>query len=79
MLHNWVREFARWVPSSLRVVLYDGNPDERRALQREVLDRRAFNVVVTNYELIMRDKAALRKVGGRVVVVPGALDAQGDA
>lgn len=63
VLHNWVREFGRWAPSSLRVVLYDGTPDERRALQRDVLDRSTFNVVVTNYELIMRDKAALRKVG----------------
>ncbi len=64
VLHNWVREFAQWTPDTFRVVLYDGSPDERRALQKTYLDRNNFHVLVTNYELVMRDKAALRKVCG---------------
>lgn len=43
-------------------MLYDGLPEERRALQREVLEQGAFSVCLTHYDLAMRDRAALRKV-----------------
>ena len=72
-LSNWANEFAKWAPP-LRVVPYDGSPDERRALRAEHLDGAgggnapAFNVLVTHYDLVIRDKAFLRKVwmGGLV-------------
>jgi hypothetical protein len=54
-------EFGRWLPEC-RVVLYDGLPEERRALQREFLEPGDFNVCLTHYDLAMRDRAALRKV-----------------
>jgi hypothetical protein len=54
-------EFGRWLPGC-RAVLYDGLPEERRALQREVLEPGAFSVCLTHYDLAMRDRSALRKV-----------------
>ena len=54
-------EFQRWLPGA-RVVLYDGTPEERRVLQRDV-EARDFMVLLTHYDLAMRDRAALRKVG----------------
>lgn len=66
-LSNWANEFAKWAPP-LRVVPYDGGPEERRALRAEHLDgvagggNAAFNVLVTHYDLVIRDKAFLRKV-----------------
>ena len=54
-------EFGRWLPGC-RVVLYDGPPEERRALQRGVLEPAAFSVCLTHYDLAMRDRSALRKV-----------------
>ena len=47
----------------MAVVMYDGSPDERKPLQRDRGEKGTFNVLVTHYDLVMRDKAALRKVG----------------
>ncbi len=58
---NQASEFGRWLPGP-RVVLYDGLPEERKTLQREVLEPGAFEVLLTHYDLAMRDRAALRKV-----------------
>ncbi len=46
----------------MAVVMYDGTPDERKQLQRDRLEKGTFNVLVTHYDLVMRDKSALRKV-----------------
>lgn len=46
----------------MAVVMYDGSPDERKQLQRDRVEKGTFNVLVTHYDLVMRDKAALRKV-----------------
>ena len=63
VLMHQATEFGRWLPGC-RVVLYDGLPEERRALQREVLEPAAFSVCLTHYDLAMRDRSALRKVPG---------------
>lgn len=46
----------------MSVVMYDGSPDERKQLQRDRVEKGTFNVLVTHYDMVMRDKAALRKV-----------------
>jgi hypothetical protein len=56
-----MNEFAKWVPS-MGVVLYDGGMEERKAIRAEHLDKPAFNVLVTHYDLIIRDKNVLKKV-----------------
>ncbi|KAJ1547279.1 hypothetical protein HK405_006274, partial [Cladochytrium tenue] len=57
---NWVLEFDKWAPS-VRKVVYKGTPAERKALAAEV--RRAeFNVLITTYEYIIKEKALLAKV-----------------
>ena len=61
MLSNWGQEFIKWAPD-MAVVMYDGSPDERKQLQKERVEKGTFNVLVTHYDLVMRDKAALRKV-----------------
>lgn len=61
VLSNWGQEFAKWAPD-MAVVMYDGSPDERKQLQRDRVEKGTFNVLVTHYDLVMRDKAALRKV-----------------
>ena len=62
VLSNWRKEFQKWAPS-MDVVLYDGPPEERRVLRTDHLERGTFNVLITHYDLVMRDKAVLRKVG----------------
>lgn len=58
---NWANEFAKWAPS-LKAVLYDGTPDERKALRAEHIDPGGFNTLITHYDLALRDKTVLRKV-----------------
>ena len=61
VLSNWGLEFVKWAPA-MGVVMYDGTPEERKQLQRDRLEKGTFNVLITHYDLVMRDKAALRKV-----------------
>ncbi|CAL8470241.1 g9783 [Coccomyxa elongata] len=69
-LSNWMNEFAKWAPS-MGVVLYDGGMEERKAIRAQHLDAAApaFNVLVTHYDLIIRDKNALKKVQWEMLVV----------
>jgi ATP-dependent helicase STH1/SNF2 len=59
-LPNWAREFAQWAPG-LRVVTYEGSPDERAELWQTKLRPGAFHVLLTNYEKLMSEG----RVGGR--------------
>ncbi|KAM7462757.1 hypothetical protein LguiA_030878 [Lonicera macranthoides] len=61
VLPNWVNEFATWAPSIV-AILYDGRLDERKALREEYSGEDKFNVLITHYDLIMRDKAFLKKI-----------------
>ena len=61
MLSNWSTEFDKWAPS-MGCVMYDGTMEERKTLRLEVVEPGRFNVLLTHYDLAMRDKAMFRKV-----------------
>ena len=64
VLPNWSAEFARWAPG-LTAVLYDGAPEQRRAIREKWLSRpRSFHALLTHYDLAMRDARALRSLPG---------------
>lgn len=67
VLPNWINEFQTWAPS-IGAFLYDGRLDERKAM-REELSEGKFNVLITHYDLIMRDKAFLKKIPWFYMVV----------
>jgi len=50
----------RWAPK-MNVITYRGNKIERRDLHSRVREG-DFNVVVTTYEMILKDRAVLSKV-----------------
>lgn len=56
---NWSGEFAKWAPSVV-TVSYKGNPTQRRVLQNELRDRH-FQVVLTTYEYIIKDRIHLSR------------------
>lgn len=60
-LSNWVLEFEKWAPS-VHVVAYKGSPGMRRTLQGQMRATK-FNVLLTTYEYVIKDKAVLAKVG----------------
>ncbi|XP_078167535.1 putative ATP-dependent DNA helicase CHR719 isoform X1 [Carex rostrata] len=61
VLPNWAQEFSTWAPS-VTAVLYDGRPEQRKAIREEYFGDGKFSVLLTHYDLIMKDKKYLNKV-----------------
>ena len=59
-LSNWILEFEKWAPT-MTTIAYKGSPATRRSVQVQ-LRHSKFNVLVTTYEYIIKDKAVLSKV-----------------
>ncbi|XP_057538661.1 probable ATP-dependent DNA helicase CHR12 [Amaranthus tricolor] len=68
VLPNWVHEFQTWVPSIV-AVLYDGRQETRKAIREEYFGEGKFCVMITHYDLIMRDKQYLKKIHWHYMVV----------
>ncbi|UKZ63307.1 uncharacterized protein TrAtP1_004537 [Trichoderma atroviride] len=59
-LTNWNLEFEKWAPSVSRVV-YKGPPNTRK-LQQEKIRQGRFQVLLTTYEYIIKDRPILSKI-----------------
>lgn len=59
-MSNWVLEFERWAPSVIKIA-YKGSVDMRRALQSQIKGTK-FNVLLTTYEYVIKDKSVLAKI-----------------
>jgi SWI/SNF-related matrix-associated actin-dependent regulator of chromatin subfamily A protein 2/4 len=59
-LSNWVMEFDRWAPSLVKIA-YKGAPNQRRQFHSQIKSSR-FNVLLTTYEYVMKDRGVLSKV-----------------
>jgi ATP-dependent helicase STH1/SNF2 len=57
---NWSGEFAKWAPA-VKIISYKGNPAQRRNLQAE-LRMGQFQVLLTTYEYIIKDRPILCKI-----------------
>ncbi|KAM3755195.1 hypothetical protein ACB098_02G022400 [Castanea mollissima] len=68
VLPNWSYEFAMWAPS-IAAFLYDGRQEERKAMREKLSGEGKFNVLITHYDLIMRDKAFLKKIHWYYMIV----------
>merc|ERR1719341_265742 len=66
-LSNWMMEFQKWSPS-VTVVSFKGSPQQRRAVQGVIRSGR-FNVLVTTYEYITREKALLAKLRWKYMII----------
>lgn len=47
---------------SISTVLYDGGVNERKVMREEISGEGKFNVLITHYDLVMKDKVFLRKI-----------------
>ena len=63
---NWKSELNTWLPDS-RCVYYVGNKEERHRKYVQEVAPLQFNVLVTTYEFVMRDRTKLSKVGALTV------------
>ncbi|KAF3846852.1 hypothetical protein F7725_003930 [Dissostichus mawsoni] len=66
-LSNWVYEFDKWAPSVVKVS-YKGSPVARRAFL-PILRSGKFNVLLTTYEYIIKDKQVLAKLRWKYMIV----------
>ncbi|XP_028980355.2 E1A-binding protein p400 isoform X4 [Esox lucius] len=53
---SWEMEFKRWCPG-LKILLYLGNRQERRAKRRWWGEANSFHVCVTSYKLLLKDQS----------------------
>jgi SNF2 family DNA or RNA helicase len=67
-LSNWVNELNKWAPDIMKVV-YKGTPTLRKVLYKEEVEQGNFNLLLTTYEYIMKDKSSLRKHMWQYIIV----------
>lgn len=70
-LRNWMNEFKRWVPAFNCVCLI-GSQDERNQVIREQIEPGGWDVLVTSYEIVLRESAMLKKFNWRYIVIDEA-------
>ncbi|XP_062844516.1 probable global transcription activator SNF2L1 [Trichomycterus rosablanca] len=70
-LHNWMNEFKRWVPS-LKAVCLIGDKNARAAFIRNVMMPGEWDVCVTSYEMVIREKSVFKKFNWRYLVIDEA-------
>ncbi|XP_056642745.1 ATP-dependent helicase brm-like isoform X1 [Diorhabda sublineata] len=66
-LSNWVLEFEKWSPSVV-VVSYKGSPCVRRQIQSQMRSTK-FNVLLTTYEYVIKDKGVLAKLPFKYMII----------
>mmetsp|Transcript_11159 Transcript_11159/g.46590 ORF Transcript_11159/g.46590 Transcript_11159/m.46590 type:complete len:871 (+) Transcript_11159:132-2744(+) len=65
---NWVRELEAWLPSSRKVV-YRGDRNTRKQIQQHEMAQADFNVILTTYEMVIKDKSTLTKWKWKYIIV----------
>ncbi|XP_023332066.1 chromatin-remodeling complex ATPase chain Iswi [Eurytemora carolleeae] len=70
-LANWMNEFKKWCPT-LRAVCLIGDQETRNAFIRDVMMPGGWDVVVTSYEMILREKSVFKKFNWKYMVIDEA-------
>lgn len=71
-LQNWVNEFNKWCPS-LTVACLKGSADERNEFINGTLNHSdKWEVLITSYEIFIIEKAALKKISWKYVIIDEA-------
>lgn len=70
-LDNWNREFTMWTPE-VNVLILQGAKEERHQLINERLIDEKFDVCITSYEMILREKTHLKKFAWEYIIIDEA-------
>lgn len=70
-LDNWNREFQRWTPE-VNVLVLQGAKEERHELINDRLVDEKFDVCVTSYEMVLREKSHLKKFAWEYIIIDEA-------
>lgn len=68
-LHNWYSEFKKWAPA-IDAVIYHGPKEDRKKLRGDHWRaKKTSPVMITSYEIVIRDIAELRKIQWKFVII----------
>ena len=70
-LDNWAREFDKWVPG-FEILTLQGSKEERHAMIQDRVLPQKFDVLITTYEMCLREKPALQKLAWEYIVIDEA-------
>ncbi|XP_063150649.1 chromodomain-helicase-DNA-binding protein 1-like isoform X2 [Candoia aspera] len=71
VLNNWKDELERFSPS-LSIVIYSGDKEERAKLQQDLKSNHGFHILLTTYEMCLKDAAFLKRFNWTCLVVDEA-------
>ncbi|XP_056606446.1 chromodomain-helicase-DNA-binding protein 1-like [Triplophysa dalaica] len=71
VLESWRQELERFCPS-LSVICYTGDKERRAELQKELQNDRHFHVLLTTYEMALKDASYLNSWKWKILVVDEA-------
>ncbi|TGZ79073.1 hypothetical protein EX30DRAFT_321878 [Ascodesmis nigricans] len=70
-LDNWYREFQKWTPE-VNVLVLQGDKESRKDLINDRVLNQDFDVLITSYEMVMREKTHLKKFAWEYLIVDEA-------
>ncbi|OCF45020.1 transcription activator snf2l1 [Kwoniella heveanensis CBS 569] len=70
-LDNWNREVNKWVPGFNTLVL-QGTKEERQELINKRILTQDFNVLITSYEMVLREKSTMKKFSWEYIIIDEA-------
>uniref|UniRef100_A0A914QVS6 Uncharacterized protein n=1 Tax=Panagrolaimus davidi TaxID=227884 RepID=A0A914QVS6_9BILA len=66
-ISNWVLEFEKWAPHVVKVV-YKGEKEARKQLDI-IVKKGAFNVLLTTYEYVLKEKSLFGKIKWKYMII----------
>ncbi|KAF8359152.1 isw-1 [Pristionchus pacificus] len=70
-LQNWKNEFNKWCPT-IKAVILIGDETARNEIIRNYILPQKFDVVVTSYEMILKEKSTLKKFVWKYIIIDEA-------
>ena len=70
VLGKWLKELSEWIPS-IRVLCFYGSAEERET-QKETIKSHTYDVMVTTFETVMREKYELSKYKFELLILDEA-------
>ncbi|KAI9264208.1 SNF2 family N-terminal domain-containing protein [Phascolomyces articulosus] len=65
---NWELEFEKWAPTVTKIV-YKGPPDVRKSIQKTQIKHRDFQVLLTTFDYIIKDRPTLSKIKWTYMII----------
>jgi SWI/SNF-related matrix-associated actin-dependent regulator of chromatin subfamily A member 5 len=70
-MSNWIKEFKKWLPNT-RIVYVGGSKEERDEQLKTQVQPDKFDVVITSFEIVCREKNHFKKFHWRYFVIDEA-------